>query len=198
MRTLEIDLFIVVIFFLVGAFVAAYFRKWPHSSPLEQLTLIANDRWGWTAQAIMFPLAFLATAVLFLLLALQLPETWPRWLGLIAAALFAVGWFLWVPISISRLRYWPEAVELLHNYDPAHPVDVNFGDRTFWQHTISVLLAIVFMSVALALGQALPVLGWILVGLAAAGLFVRNGWQTRFVIIRANRLQEETCRQANS
>ena len=172
MRSLGIELLVVVIFFLIGAFAAAYFRKWPHSSPQESLQLIANDRLGWTAQAIMFPLAFLATAVLFLLLARQLPETWPRWLGMGAAVLFSAGFLFWLPLSISRIRYWPKAVELLQNYDPDQPVDVNFGGSTFWQHTISVLLAIGLMGAALALGNTLPILGWILSGLAAVSLLV--------------------------
>lgn len=34
-------------------------------TPLEQLTAIAEDRIGWTAQAIIFPVAMLATALTF-------------------------------------------------------------------------------------------------------------------------------------
>lgn len=52
------------ILFMVGAGVAAYFRRFPlPSDPLEQLTLIANDRAGWSAQAIIFPICFVAVAV---------------------------------------------------------------------------------------------------------------------------------------
>ncbi|MCA9875962.1 MAG: hypothetical protein KC441_19955 [Anaerolineales bacterium] len=172
MRTLGIELLVLVIIFMIGAGVAAYFRKFPHDSPREQLQLIANDRWGWTAQAIIFPVVFAATAVLFLIMARQLPAGWPRWLGLVAAGLFALGFLLWMPISIRRMRYWSRAVTLLENYDSELPVDVNIGGRTFWPHTVSVLLAIAFMGSALAVGGTLPILGWIVGILAMGGLLV--------------------------
>ena len=172
MRLFGITLLVIVIIFMIGAFAAAYFRKFPHSSPQESLRLIVNDRTGWMAQAIIFPLMFGGTAVLFLLLALQLSGGTSRWLGLIAAVLFTAGFFFWLPLSIGRINYWPKAVELLQNYNPNHPVDVNFGGSTFWQHTVSVLLAIALMSAALALGSILPILGWIVAALAVAGLLV--------------------------
>lgn len=49
-RTLGFALLITVILFMIGASSAAYFRQWPlPSTSLEKLTLIANDRVGWTA-----------------------------------------------------------------------------------------------------------------------------------------------------
>jgi hypothetical protein len=86
--------------------------------------------------------------------------------------LFVAGFLFWLPLSINRIHYWPKAVELLQNYDPDHPVDVNFGGSTFWQHTVSILLAIALMSGALALSSILPILGWIVSGLAVVGLLV--------------------------
>ncbi|GIK76148.1 MAG: hypothetical protein BroJett021_51360 [Chloroflexota bacterium] len=75
-----IALLAVVIVSMIGAFSAAYFRQAPLPiDPLQQLTLIANDRIGWTAQAIIFPLAFLITAILFGVIAARLPDAAPRW-----------------------------------------------------------------------------------------------------------------------
>lgn len=180
MTALAAALLATVLVFLAAAFAAAYFRNWPHADAREQLALIANDRTGWTAQALLFPAALLATAVVFALIARRLPAAAPRALGLGGAALFFAGALLWLPISVQRLRYWPRAVALLQAYDPANPVDVNFGGQTFWAHTACVLAAITAMGAALALGGALPVLGWILAAAAAAGLaigrFVWRDW----------------------
>jgi hypothetical protein len=56
-RPAGIALLAVVVLFMIGAFSAAYFRKMPlPTDPLEQLTRIADDRIGWTAQAIIFPM----------------------------------------------------------------------------------------------------------------------------------------------
>ena len=54
---------IATIVFMVGAFVADYFRLPIPTEPLEKLQRIANDRPGWTAQAILFPVVYLVTAV---------------------------------------------------------------------------------------------------------------------------------------
>jgi hypothetical protein len=56
LRAAGIALLATCILFMVGASVAAYFRRFPlPTDPLAQLTLIADDRIGWTAQAIIFP-----------------------------------------------------------------------------------------------------------------------------------------------
>ena len=56
-RAAGIALLAIAILFMIGASTAAYFRRFPlPTDPLDQLTLIANDRVGWTAQAIIFPL----------------------------------------------------------------------------------------------------------------------------------------------
>ncbi|GJM41089.1 MAG: hypothetical protein DHS20C20_13710 [Ardenticatenaceae bacterium] len=74
-RALGKALLITVIIFLIGAASAACFRRWPlPTDPLEKLELIANDRVGWTAQAILFPAAHLGTAVLFALITEKLPD----------------------------------------------------------------------------------------------------------------------------
>jgi hypothetical protein len=181
-RPLGIALLATVIIFLVGAWSAAYFRQWPlPGTPLEKLTLIANDRMGWTAQAIIFPLAFLATAVLSGLITVNLPDGWPRWLAAGATLLFAAGFLLWLPISVDRLRLGAQAAELIRNYDLAAPPAVMVNPGTlFWSHTYCILAALVLMGAALALAGILPTLGWVVSGLAVAGVvlaaFVMHDW----------------------
>ncbi|MCB8960184.1 MAG: hypothetical protein H6651_07705 [Ardenticatenales bacterium] len=175
MRTYGIVLLILVILFMVGAGAAAYFRRWPHKDVREQLTLIAHDRFGWTAQALIFPLVFGLTAILFLLITQTLAATGPRSLGLVAALLFGAACCLWLPISIGRIRYWSTAVALLAKHDVDRPVDINFGANTFWSHTICILLAIVLMSTALAWAGVLPWLGWLVALMTLAGL-VADRW----------------------
>lgn len=159
-----------VIVFLIGAFVAAYFRAMPPSDPRQQLTLIANDPIGWPAQAIIFPLAFLATAIIFGSIALRLPEGWPRWLALAATLLFVASFLLWLPISVDRLRLGAQAAEMLRTFDPAALPEVFHNGWAFWPHTITVLAAIGLMGAALALGGVLPTLGWWVAGLGVLGL----------------------------
>ena len=85
-RTAGIALLASAVLFMIGAFSAAYFRKVPiPTDPLEQLTLIANDRVGWTAQAIIFPIALLATGVIFGVIAARLPGPWLRGLAIMAS-----------------------------------------------------------------------------------------------------------------
>jgi hypothetical protein len=180
-RPLGIALLVTVILFLVGAWSAAYFRQWPlPSTPLEKLTAIANDRVGWTAQAIIFPLSFLGTAVIFGLITTKLPDGWPRWLALGATLLFFTGFLLWLPISIDRLRLGAQAAELIRTYDPAVPPAVMVNAVTFWPHTYCILAALALMGAALALADVLPTLGWVITGLAAAGAllaaFVMHDW----------------------
>lgn len=179
---LGIALLITVIVFMVGAWSAAYFRQWPlPDTPLEKLTLIANDRVGWTAQAMIFPVAFLATAVLSGLITVNLPDGWPRWLATGATLLFAAGFLLWLPISVDRLRLGAQAAELIRRYDPAAPPAVMVNPGTlFWSHTYCILAALALMGAALALSGVLPTLGWVVSGLAVAGVvlavFVMHDW----------------------
>ncbi len=174
MHTLGIILLMLVILFMIGAGAAAYFRTWPHSGPEEQLRLIATDRLGWTAQAVIFPLVFVATALLFFALAQRLPAGGPRWLGWGATVLLAASALLWLPISINRIRFWATAVALLAQWEADRPVEVNFGLQTFWAHTSAILLAITLMGAALAWSQFLPITGWLLAGLALASLFTAH------------------------
>ena len=166
-RTAGIALLVSVVLFMLGAFSAAYFRKAPiPADPLEQLTLIANDRVGWTAQAIIFPIALLATVAIFGVIAVQLPGPWPRGLGIAATLLFAAGALLWLSISVHRLQLGANAAELIRNFDPSAPPPVMLNSWEFWPHTLFVLSAIALMGAALALGGVLPTLGWIVAVLA--------------------------------
>ena len=169
-RLTGIALLVTVFVFLIGAFSAAYFRSMPPSDPRQQLTLIANDPIGWTAQAIIFPVAFLATAIIFGYIAMRLPEPWPRWLALAATLLFVAGFLLWIPISVGRLQLGAQAAELLRTFDASAPINVNIGGWSFWPQALSVLTAIGLMGAALALGGVLPTLGWWVAGLGVLGL----------------------------
>lgn len=180
-RPMGITLLVTAIVFMIGAFSTAYF-KWPlPTDPLEKLTRIANDRVGWTAQAIIFPLAFLATAVLFALITAQLPGPGPRWLAVAATLLFFAGFLFWLPISMDRLQLGAKAAELIRTYDPAAPpaVMVNISG-VFWANTLCILAALALMGAALALAGALPTLGWVVtalaVGGALVGLLVMRDW----------------------
>lgn len=185
LRTEAWVLLIPVVLFLIGAFTARYFRQMPiPATPLEQLTAIAEDRLGWTAQAVIFPVALLATAVIFGMITMQLPDPWPRWLGIGATLLFAAGALLWLPISLDRLRLAGQAAEMLRTFDPAAPVEVFRNSHTFWPHTVCILAAIGLMGGALGLSGVLPTLGWIVVGLAVvgggAGILVMRDWPPFF------------------
>ena len=169
-RGTGIVLLATVIVFQIGAFSASYFRAMPPSDPRQQLTLIANDPIGWPAQAIIFPIALLATSILFGYIALRLSVWWPRWLGIGATLLFVAGFLLWLPISIDRLRLAAQAAEMLRTFDPAAPPEVFLNGWVFWPHTITVLAAIGLMGAALALGGVLPTLGWWVAGLGVLGL----------------------------
>lgn len=179
-RPMGIALLILVILFMIGASAAAYFRHLPlPTDPLEKLTLIANDRVGWSAQAIIFLVVFAGTTVVFGWIATQLPLTWPRWLASGATLLFAAGFLLWSPISIHRLQLAAQVSELIRTYNPAAPPDL-MPVSTFWAHTYCVLAAIALMAAALALGDVLPILGWVVAGIAVASVliaaFVWHDW----------------------
>ncbi|MBP8293601.1 MAG: hypothetical protein KAX65_12570 [Caldilineaceae bacterium] len=171
LRSAGFALLAVVIIFMIGAFSAAYFRKMPlPQTPLEQLAAIADDRVGWTAQAVIFPVAYLATVLIFGYLAAQLPGPWPRWLAIGATILCVAGCLLWLPISLHRLELGAHAAELLRTFDPNAPVEVGRNTWVFWPHTLCFLAAIALLGAALALAGALPMLGWVVAALAAASM----------------------------
>lgn len=170
-RTAGTALLVAAIVFLASAFVADYFRLPIPTEPLAKLQRIAYDRPGWTAQAILFPVVYLATAVIFALIAANLPNT--RGLASAATLLFAVGFLCWLPISIERLQLGARAAELLRTYDPAAPpaVMVNFS-WVFWANTLCILAALALMGTALALAAVLPTLGWVVMGTAVASAVI--------------------------
>lgn len=169
------------ILFMIGAGAAAYFRRFPlPTNPLEQLTLIANDRAGWTAQTIIFPICFAAVAVVFSWMTMQLPAGWPRWLAVAATVASVAALLLWLPISANRLQLAGRAAEMIASYDPAAPPEVFRNTGTFWPYTFAALAGIGLIGAALALAGVLPTLGWVVAGLAAAGalagVFVMHDW----------------------
>lgn len=169
------------ILFMIGASAAAYFRRFPlPTDPLEQLTLIANDRIGWSAQAIIFPICFVAVAVVFGWMAMQLPAGWPRWLAVAATLASVAALLLWLPISANRLQLAAQAAERIASYDPAAPPEVFRNTGTFWPYTFAALAGIGLMGAALALAGVLPTLGWVVAGLTVAGAlvgaFVMHDW----------------------
>ncbi len=122
LRPAGFALLAIAILFMISASAAAYFRRFPlPSDPLEQLTLIANDRIGWTAQAIIFPICFVAVAVVFGWMAVQLPAGWPRWLAVVATLASIAALLFWLPISANRLQLAARAAEMIASYDPAAP-----------------------------------------------------------------------------
>ncbi|MFZ2357949.1 MAG: hypothetical protein WA040_01265, partial [Anaerolineae bacterium] len=136
LRPTGFALLAIAILFMIGAGAAAYFRRFPlPSDPLEQLTLIANDRLGWSAQAIIFPICFLAVAVVFGWMAMQLPAGWPRGLAVAAALASVAALLLWLPISANRLQLAARAAQMIASYDPAAPTEVFRNTGTFWPYT---------------------------------------------------------------
>jgi hypothetical protein len=182
LRTAGFLLLATVIVFMIGAWAAVYFRQWPFPpDALGKLQIIASDPVGWPAQAILLPAAMAVTAVVFAGLTGLLPAPWSRWLALVATVLMAVGFLLWLPISAYRLQLGANAAEMIRTYDPsAPPVVMATSPWLFWSHTFCVLGAIGLMGVALALAGALPLLGWIVAGLAVTGaltgLFIMHDW----------------------
>lgn len=158
---------------LIGAFSTAYFRRMPPTDPLEQLQVIAGDAVGWTAQAIVFPVAMAVVAVSFGLTAMQLPGSPARWLAIAATTLSAVACLLWIPISVARLQLLDAAPALIASFDANSPPRVMIGNQgLFWLYTALTLASISLLGVALALGGVLPRMGWIVAGLAALCLVV--------------------------
>ncbi|MBK8904757.1 MAG: hypothetical protein IPM53_26495 [Anaerolineaceae bacterium] len=178
LRPFGLALLITIIVFMIGAFSAAYFRPPLPTTPLEQLQRIANDRPGWTAQAIIFPVSFLAITAIFGSLATNLPGGWPRWLAILATLLSGAAFLLWLAISLNRLHLGAQAAELIANYDPNTPLPVLINFNTFWPYTFCALGSMALMGAALALAGVLPALGWVVAGLsAAAALFGGLVWR---------------------
>ena len=180
-RTAGIALLAVCILFMIGASVAAHFRRFPiPTDPLEQLTLIANDRAGWTAQAVIFPVCFLAFTIIFGWMAARLPAGSARWLAIAAALAAGAALLLWLPISADRLRLAARAAEMIAAYDPTAPSEVFRDTGTFWPYTFCALASVALLGAALALAGVLPVLGWIVAALALVGAltgtFVMHDW----------------------
>ena len=181
LRPAWVALLITVMLFMVGAWAAAYFRQWPlPATSQEKLTLIANDRIGWTAQAIIFPVCFLAVAIIFGWIAVRLPDGLPRGLAVAATVAGMAALLLWLPITMNRLYLGAQAAALLAGHDPNAPLPVLVNADTFWPYTAVALAGIALMGAALALAGTLPVLGWVVAGLCVAGAlaaaFVLHDW----------------------
>jgi hypothetical protein len=175
LRPFGLALLVIIVIFMIGAFSAAYFRPPIPTDPLEQLTRIAHDRIGWTAQAVIFPVSFLAITFVFGWVSTQLPAGWSRWLALTATLLSAAAFLLWLPISLNRLHQGAVAADLIANYNPGTPLPVIINSNTFWPYTVCALAGIGLMGVALA--GTLPTLGWVVAGLSlAAALVGRLVW----------------------
>lgn len=172
LRPFGLALLITIIVFMIGAFSAAYFRLPLPTTPLEQLERIANDRLGWTAQAIIFPVSFLAITIIFGRLTTKLPAGWPRWLAIAATVLSGVALLFWLTISINRLYLGTQAAELIANYDPGTPFPVIVNFDAFWLYTYCALASIGLMGAALAVAALLPTLGWVVAGLSLAAALV--------------------------
>ncbi len=170
------------VLFTVAAFAAAYFRRMPPTDPLEQLQVIAGDPIGWTAQAILFPIAMAIIAASFMLVAGALPPSTAKTVAIAAAVLSAIACLLWIPISIGRLQLLNAAPAMIASFDASAPPQVSIGDRRlFWAYTIVTLASMILIGAALALGGVLPRMGWIVAGLAALSLliiapFVMRDW----------------------
>ena len=167
-RPFGIALLVTIVIFMIGAFSAAYFRRQPPNDPLEQLTLIANDRIGWTAQAIIFPVSFLAITIILGRMSVGLPGVWPRRIAILATVFSGLAFLLWLVISANRLYLGAQAAELIRSFDPAAPFPVLINLATFWPYTFCALTGIGLLGVALALAGLQPVLGWVVAGLSLA------------------------------
>lgn len=181
LRPAGVALLLTVALFMVGAWAAAYFRQWPlPATPQEKLSLIANDRIGWTVQAIIFPVCFLAVAIIFGWIAQQLPGGWPRRLAVAATIASVAALLLWLPITMNRLHLGDQAATLLAGHDGNAPLPVLINADTFWAYTVAALAGIALMGAALALAGVLPMLGWVVVGLCVSGAltaaFVLHDW----------------------
>jgi len=132
--------------------VAAVLPKWQvFTSPTrrEQLQAIAARKWGWTAQAYLFPIGFgvVASGATTAAAMPALRARPARRLAQIAALLSAAAALLWVPISRERLRTGATVDRMLADAaddmtPPASP--------TFWPYTVCALGAAGLLGAAAA------------------------------------------------
>ena len=159
------------IMLMIGAMSAVYFRQTPPTDPLQQLRLIAGDPIGWTAQAILFPIAMAIIAIGFGLAGARLPAGLAQRLGIAAACLAVIACLLWIPISVARIQLGSAAAGMLET-TAANDPQLNISGNTFWPYTVAALLSIALMGMALALGGRLRKMGWVLAVLALVCLGV--------------------------
>ena len=133
---------------LVGAALPRL-RVFTSSTRREQLEHIAARKWGWTAQAYMFPVGFGAVAA-GLAAAAAMPEVRghpARRLARMAAQNGAAATLLWIPISRERLRTGENVDLLLASSDAELQVPAS---PTFWPYTTSALGAAGLLGAAFA------------------------------------------------
>ena len=157
--------------FMIGAFSAAYFRGQPPADTLEKLRLIAGDPIGWTAQAILFPIAMAIVAGAFGLIAARMTPRQAQRIAIASAALSVVACLLWLPISVMRLQLGSASAGMLQTFD-ARTTQIALQSFTFWPYTAATLLSLALMGAALALGGVLRRLGRVVAALAALCLCV--------------------------
>lgn len=125
------------------------FRVFTSSTRRQQLEHIAARKWGWTAQAYLFPIGF-GTVAAGVAVASAMPEMRAhpaRRLTRMAVQNGAAAALLWIPISRERLRTGENVDLLLAAADselepPASP--------TFWPYTTSAVGATGLLGAALA------------------------------------------------
>lgn len=91
LRSAGFALLAVVIIFMIPCFFGSLFPQ--DAAAPNAAGAVGRDRdycVGWTAQAVIFPVAYLATALIFGYLAAQLPGPWPCWLAI--GLLSCVSW----------------------------------------------------------------------------------------------------------
>jgi hypothetical protein len=158
---------------LIGAMIAAYFRRFPlPTDPLEKLKLIVSDLPGWNAQAILFPVAMAIVAVSFGLIARSMPDSQAQRLAILATVLSTIAGLLWISISVYRLQLGAGAASMIATFDANAPPRIDNITWTFWPYTVATLGSIALMGAALALSGALPRLGWVAAAVAALSLVI--------------------------
>lgn len=124
-------------------------RVFTSSTRREQLQHIAARKWGWTAQAYLFPVGFGAVAA-GLAVAAAMPELSghpARRLARMAAQNGAAAAILWVPISRERLRTGENVDLLLARADTEPDAPTS---PTFWPYTTSAVGAAGLLGAAFA------------------------------------------------